>query len=152
MQKVQSLIADSRIAPWDGTDDEDVLLLTDPIPAGIVSRRPTAAPRPFEPVHTFDILLITSDGSLRERLLLSFAEQSRLNLRPLQGRVVEIEKRIADSDSPDCAVVDIGKGDVLDINALERLKKTRFSNVPVIAISSSSRPSRSPGPHEGKSR
>jgi len=65
----------------------------------------------------------------------SFAGQERVNLRYMQGRVVEIEKRIADGELPDCAVVDIGKGDVLDINALERLKKARFSKVPVIAIS-----------------
>jgi len=127
---------DSGIAPGDdGVNEEDVLVLTDPIAVDGVRRAAPAAAGPFEPVHKFDLLLVTSDASLRERLTASFAGQNRVNLRYMQGRVVEIEKKIADGELPDCAVVDIGKGDVLDVNALERLKKARFSKVPIIAIS-----------------
>ena len=43
---------------------------------------------------------------------------------------------IGDGQLPDVAVIDIGKGDAPDINALERLKKSRFLKVPIIAISS----------------
>ena len=136
MEKELAWIKDSGIAPSDyGADEEDVLVLDDPILDG--AKR--AAPAPaglFKPVQKFDVLFITSDAVLRERLSVSFAGHSRVNVRYMQGRVVEIEKKIAEAELPDCVVVDIGKGDVLDINALERLKKTRFLKVPIVAISS----------------
>jgi pilus assembly protein CpaE len=127
---------ESSITPSDdGFYEDDVLVLRDPIPDGVKR----AAPAPtgiFKPVQKFDVLFITRDNSLRERLAAAFASHNRVNLRYMQGRVVEIEKKIAEAELPDCAVVDIGKGDVLDINALERLKKTYFLKVPVVAISS----------------
>jgi pilus assembly protein CpaE len=136
VEKELAWIMDSGTAPKDyGVDEEDVLVLDDPIPDG--AKR--AAPPPaglFKPVQKFDVLFITSDAVLRERLSESFAGHSRVNVRHMQGRVVEIEKKISEAELPDCVVVDIGKGDVLDINALERLKKTRFLKVPIVAISS----------------
>jgi pilus assembly protein CpaE len=127
---------DSYIATRDdGVNEEDVLVLSDPIPNG-AKRAAPAATSLFEPIQQFDVLFITRDAKLRERLSASFAGQNRLNLRHMLGRVVEIEKKIADAELPDCVVVDIGKGDALDFNALERLKKTRFIKVPMVVISS----------------
>ncbi len=137
MQKVQPWIADIAIVPRnEGTNEEDVRSLSDPVPVESAGRGAQTAAGPFEPVHKVDVLLITSDAGLRQRLSTSFAGQTRFNLRNLNGSIVEIEKKIGDGELPDVAVVDIGKGGVLDINPLERLKKSRFLKVPVIAISS----------------
>ncbi len=135
MEKEQLWIAESHVVPRAGeTNEEDVGTL-DPIPVESIGRGAPIATGPFDPVHKVDMLLLTSDASLRQRISASFAGQKRFNLRHLNGGIVEIEKMIGDGELPDVAVIDIGKGDVPEINALERLKKSRFLKVPIIAIS-----------------
>ncbi len=137
MDKEQPWIGENHSPPLDdGTNEESASVSSVPVSLEAPKRGAPAGTGAFEAVRKYDVLLITSDAGLRERLSAGFAGQNRLNIRLLEGRVVEVEKKITDAQLPDCAVVDIGKGDVLDINALERLKKTRFSKVPVIAISS----------------
>lgn len=135
MQKLQAFRDSSGVSGGDGTAEEDVLFLTDPIPDEIHVAAEAASG--LEPAsHQYDLLLITKDAGLWERLSAHFAEEGQFKLRQLQGRVAEHEARVADIKLPDIALIDLNKGDMLDINALERLKRSRFSNVPIVATSS----------------
>ncbi len=137
MEKEQLWTVDSDAGTRESaTIEEDVRAVGDPIPVESIGGGAPVATGQFGPVHEIDVLLLTSDADLRQRLSASLAGQKRFNLRHLSGRIVEIEKKIANGELPDVALFDIGKGEVPDINALERLKKLRFSKVPIIAISS----------------
>ncbi len=83
-----------------------------------------------------EILLVAEDGGLWERLSAEFAGRSQFNLRAFRGRLVQLEENIADIKLPDVLVVDFSQGSAAEIENLERLKKSYFSKVPIIAISS----------------
>jgi pilus assembly protein CpaE len=91
----------------------------------------------FLAAQNYNILVIAKDVGLWERLSAVFAEENHLNLRWIRSSVAEFENAIPDIDACALVVMDVGKGNVLDLNALERLKRTHLSEVPVLAISSS---------------
>ncbi len=87
-------------------------------------------------LRSHDALLVTEDGSFRERLSAEFAERCQFTLRAFSGRLPELEEKIAGIKLPNVLIADLSQGSVADIENLERLKKSNFSKVPIIAISS----------------
>jgi len=83
-----------------------------------------------------DILLVTQDVELTERLRLGFEDKGQFVLRSLKGTVTEIEDFLNVGILPTILVIDLKTAMVEDLAALERVKRSRFSKTPIIAISS----------------
>lgn len=83
-----------------------------------------------------DILLVTQDVELTERLRQGFADKDHFALRSLKGAVIEIEEFLAAGAMPGILIIDLKTALAEDLAALERLKRTRFSKTPIVAISS----------------
>ncbi len=130
---------DSGIAPGDdGANENDVLVLSDPLPDGAKRAAPAPAPPAIGLFKPAKIRCASHNQRRRlfcERLSAAFCRRA-VRAAPLQGRVVEHREKGCGCRASRLVVVDIGKGDALDINALERLKKTHFLKVPIVAISS----------------
>ncbi len=108
------------------------------------SRVPAAGDRPFQPVtanetpivRRYDALLVTEDGELWERVSAEFAARSHFNLRAFGGRLAQLEENIAGIKLPALLVADFSQSSAGDLEVLERLKKSHFAKIPIIAISS----------------
>jgi pilus assembly protein CpaE len=83
-----------------------------------------------------DILLVTQDIELTERLRAGFADKDRFALRSLKGTVTEIEQFLASGAIPSILIIDLKTALAEDLASLERIKRTRFSKTPIVAISS----------------
>ena len=66
----------------------------------------------------------------------SLPGKKHFNLRAFGGRLSQLEENIAGIKLPALLVADFSQGSQLDLEVLERLKKSHFAKVPVIAISS----------------
>jgi pilus assembly protein CpaE len=83
-----------------------------------------------------DILLVTQDIELTERLRTGFADKDQFAMRSLKGTVTEIEQFLASGAIPSILIIDLKMALAEDLAALERIKRTRFSKTPIVAISS----------------
>jgi pilus assembly protein CpaE len=83
-----------------------------------------------------DILLVTQDVELTERLRQGFDDKDQFALRSLKGAIIEIEEFLAAGAMPGILIIDLKTALAEDLAALERLKRTRFSMTPIVAISS----------------
>jgi pilus assembly protein CpaE len=83
-----------------------------------------------------DILLVTQDVELTERLRTGFAEKDQFALRSLKGTVAEIEEFLARGAMPGILIIDLKTALAEDLAALDRVKRTRFAKTPIVAISS----------------
>ncbi|MGO9172161.1 MAG: CpaE family protein [Rhodomicrobium sp.] len=103
--------------------------------AGNLQPQPMPIASGLRPDRRYDVLLVTEDGGLLERVSAEFSGKNQFNLLPFGGRLPELEQKLANIKLPALLVIDFNQGSTLDIDALERLKKSHFSKVPVIAIS-----------------
>ncbi len=87
-------------------------------------------------VRRYDALLVTEDGDLWERVSAEFAGKSPFNLRAFGGKLAQLEENIGGIKLPALVVADLSQGTPADLAVLERLKKSQFAKVPVIAVSS----------------
>ncbi len=83
----------------------------------------------------YDVLFVTQDSHLFEQVSADFLSRSLFNLRLFHGGLAELEKQLAAVAMPNVLVADLAQGTATDIEALERLKKSAFLKVPVVAIS-----------------
>lgn len=83
-----------------------------------------------------DILLISEDVELKELLAGGFIEKKHFNMRTLRGKISDVEAMLGGEKLPGILLVDLKTAGPDDLTALERLKKARFADTPVIAISS----------------
>jgi pilus assembly protein CpaE len=83
-----------------------------------------------------DVLLLTQDAELKDRLSATFREKNHFALRALKGRAAEVEDELAQVKLPEILIVDLNTANIIDIDALERIKRSRFAKVPIIALSS----------------
>lgn len=113
-----------------------------PSPAFGRTVKPGHVPAAFkgepQPIRRYGVLFVTKDDSLRSALAVNFAERSRLELQPFSGSLAELEAKFGGIELPDVLAADLSQGSTSDIEILERLKKTVFSKVPIVAISNHS--------------
>lgn len=83
-----------------------------------------------------DVLLVTQDMELTERLRRGFQDKDHFALRSMKGTVVEIEEFLNLGVLPAILIIDLKTAVAEDLAALERVKRTRFAKTPIIAISS----------------
>lgn len=82
-----------------------------------------------------EVLLVSEDVGLRDRLSQMFDEKNHLSLRPIKGVLSEVEDFVSTSARPDLAIVDLNAANARELEALERLKKGPFFDIPTIIIS-----------------
>lgn len=83
-----------------------------------------------------EILLVSEDVELKELLANGFVEKKHFNMRTLRGKVADVEAMLGTERMPGVLLVDLKAAGPDDLAALERLKKMRFADTPIIAISS----------------
>jgi pilus assembly protein CpaE len=89
----------------------------------------------LRPDQQRDVLLLTQDVELTEKLRSGFNEKNHFAFRSLKGTVIEVEG-LASGGSPAVLIVDLKTAMAEDLAALERAKRTRFSKTPIIAVTS----------------
>lgn len=83
-----------------------------------------------------DILFVSEDVELKESLAKGFGEKKHFVLRSIKGTVADTEKMLGMEGLPGVLLVDLKSASPDDLAALERIKRGRFVNTPIIAISS----------------
>ncbi len=118
-----------------GTKRKQTLALNPPIAEAARAVGP-GAKSTFSTAQHHNVIVISKDAGLWEHLSASAVGENSFNLRWVCGGLAELENKLPDIHAFALAVIDVGKGDNLDLEALERLKRTHLSEVPVLAISS----------------
>jgi pilus assembly protein CpaE len=106
------------------------------ITVGEARVRSLAALRALPHDRLFGALFVTDDGRLAEYIQTEFAARERFALRVFPGRVSQLAENLDAIELPDVVAVDLTRGSPDEVDTLERLRKSAFANVPVIAISS----------------
>lgn len=83
-----------------------------------------------------DILFVSEDVELKEMLAKGFGEKKHFVLRSIKGTVADTEKMLGMEGLPGVLLIDLKSASPDDLAALERIKRGRFVNTPIIAISS----------------
>jgi pilus assembly protein CpaE len=82
-----------------------------------------------------DVLLVTKDTDLKEKFVDVFTEKDRFALRVLNARVSDFENLQLDTEVPELLIVDLAEASIIDTEALERMKKSRFEATPTLVLS-----------------
>jgi pilus assembly protein CpaE len=90
----------------------------------------------LRPDQQRDILLVTQDVELTEKLRAGFGEKNHFTFHSLKGTVIEIETLPSAGVLPAVVIIDLKTAHAEDLAALERAKRTRFAKTPIIAITS----------------
>jgi len=83
-----------------------------------------------------DILLISEDTELKDLLARGFAEKRHFNLKAVKGRVSDTETLLLRDPLPGVLLIDLKTAAQEDLAALERIKRGRYVDTPIIALSS----------------
>jgi pilus assembly protein CpaE len=90
----------------------------------------------LRPDQQQDILLVTQDVELTERLRAGFAEKNHFAFRPLKGTVTELGGLPLGAALPAVAIIDLKAAAPEDLAALETAKRTLFAATPIVAVTS----------------
>ncbi len=83
-----------------------------------------------------DVLLVTRDVEIKDKVAEAFAEKNLFSLRVQNARVLQFQETVAEVEKPRLLVLDLNTASAIDTEALERIKKTHYSGIPIIVISS----------------
>ena len=83
-----------------------------------------------------DVLLVTRDTEIKDKVAEAFGEKNLFSLRVVNARVVQFQETIAEAEKPHLLILDLNTANLIDTEALERIKKVQYANIPVIVISS----------------
>ncbi len=90
----------------------------------------------LRPDQQRDILLVTQDVELTEKLRSGFNEKNHFAFRSLKGTVTEIDGLTSANSLPAVVIIDLKQATAEELGALERAKQTRFAKTPIIAVTS----------------
>jgi pilus assembly protein CpaE len=82
-----------------------------------------------------EVLLVSQDASLNERIYESFESKNYFALRSLKGALNEIEDFAKNGATPSLAIIDLNAANATELETLARLKKTKFQKTPTIILS-----------------
>ncbi|NJM34045.1 MAG: MinD/ParA family protein [Rhodomicrobium sp.] len=83
-----------------------------------------------------DILLISEDVELKELLANGFGEKKHFVLKAVKGKISNTENFLNVEALPGVLLVDLKAAGPDDLAALERIKRGRYADTPIIALSS----------------
>lgn len=83
-----------------------------------------------------DVLLVTHDAELKERLASGFGQKKHFQLRTIKGTAPDVESMTGLAPTPAIVLIDLKTAGADDLAALDRIKRGKLAKTPVIAISS----------------
>jgi len=83
-----------------------------------------------------DVLLISEDIELKDLLQNGFTEKKHFLLKTIKGRISETETFLNGEPLPGVLLVDLKMAAADDLASLERIKRSRYADTPIIALSS----------------
>ena len=83
-----------------------------------------------------DVLLISEDLDLKELLAKGFNSKKHFGLKAVKGKVSNSEGYLNKEPLPGVLLIDLKQAAPDDLAALERLKRGRYADTPIIALSS----------------
>ncbi len=83
-----------------------------------------------------DVLLVTRDTEIKDKVGEAFKEKNHFSLRTVNARVVQFHDAITEIEKPQLLILDLNTANVIDTEALERIKKSQYADIPIIVISS----------------
>ncbi len=83
-----------------------------------------------------DVLLISEDVELKELLANGFVEKRHFALKTIKGRISNSENFLNMEALPGVLLVDLQTASPDELSALERIKRGRYADTPIIALSS----------------
>src|SRR5262245_49046023 len=83
-----------------------------------------------------DVLLVTRDTGIKQKVTDAFLGKNFFNLRTVSARVIEFNETLDDFERPHLLIIDLNTANVIDTEALERIKKSQYADIPIIVISS----------------
>jgi pilus assembly protein CpaE len=83
-----------------------------------------------------DVLLVSPNDDLKAKLAAGFAQKKHFALRTIAGTVAEVEESLLDDGLPAILLVDLKTANPAHLAALDRIKRSKFAQTPIIAISS----------------
>lgn len=83
-----------------------------------------------------DVLLISEDVELKELLADGFAEKKHFIMKTVKGKISDTENFLNMGTLPGVLLVDLLNAAPDDLTALERVKRARYADTPIIALSS----------------
>ena len=95
-----------------------------------------ARPKALRGDQQVDVLLISEDVALKDLLSNGFTEKRHFILKAVKGRISETESFLISESLPGVLLVDLKTASADDLSALERVKRGRYANTPIIALSS----------------
>src|SRR5262245_45861456 len=95
-------------------------------PAAEASQGTMTGNNSARPGQQHDVLLVTQDVELTERLRAGFAETSQFAFRSVKGTAAEVESLASGTGLPAIAIVDLKAAAPEDLAVLERAKRGRL--------------------------
>ncbi len=83
-----------------------------------------------------DVLLVTEDVELKDLLASGFGEKKHFILKAIKGKVSNSESFLNLEPLPGVLLIDLKNAVPDDLAALERIKRGRYADTPIIALSS----------------
>jgi pilus assembly protein CpaE len=83
-----------------------------------------------------DVLLISEDIELKDLLAAGFAQKKHFNLKAVKGKVSNSEAFLNKEPLPGVLLIDLKQAAPDELAALERVKRGRYADTPIIALSS----------------
>lgn len=83
-----------------------------------------------------EVLLVSPNSELKAKLDAGFAEKKRFTLRAISGTIAEAEAQLNSDELPGILLVDLKTANPDHLVALDRIKRNKFAQTPIIAISS----------------
>jgi pilus assembly protein CpaE len=82
-----------------------------------------------------DVLLVTQDPEIKEKFVEVLTGKDRFALRVINARVCDFESMALDIAIPELLVIDLDKASIIDTEALERIRKSKFEATPILVVS-----------------
>ncbi|MGA7325186.1 MAG: response regulator [Rhodomicrobium sp.] len=83
-----------------------------------------------------DVLLVTRDTEIKQKVEEAFKDKNYFSLRVVDSRMVQFQESIGEVKKPELLILDLNTANIIDTEALERIKKSEYADIPVVVISS----------------
>ncbi len=120
----------TNVTPLRPDADSDAIANIDPLSDDEMARRNV-----LRSDQRLQVLLVSQDSSLNERLFECFEIKNYLSLKSLKGSLSELETFAATDAVPALAIIDLNAANAAELEALSRLKKNRLYKTPTIILS-----------------
>ncbi len=120
----------TNVTPLRPNANSDMIVDIDPLSDAEMARRNV-----LRSDQRLEVLLVSQDATLNERLYETFESKNHFALRSLKGALSELEDFARTGTNPALVIIDLNAANAGELDALARLKKNRFHRTPTIILS-----------------